>query len=164
MRSLILLAILLSSTATAANSPDTLSLLKTWPKWTSITQSESLSGADDDNHYTISFCPDGQTCDVFQAKPAELKRLADYAYLYALYAAKYEDDTGQLEPVIAKGQQDGSGQALLKFYNKDEKCKTGDKQAACILQSILKSAGIKRYSSNGDEGGTFYSLEEGGPE
>ncbi len=155
-----------------AGRPDTLSLLKQWPDWTAITQSESLSGADEDNHYMIAFCPDGQTCDIFQAKLAALKPLADYAYLYALYVGKYtvpvsvviKGGEEQVYPPIKQALQDGSGQALLDFYNKDAKCPAGDKQVACILQSLLKSAGIKRYSSNGDEGATFYTLEEGGTE
>ena len=136
----------------AGGPPDSLALLKAHPEFAEITKITNLNA--DTAVVRISLCRSKRqavNCEMFESRAAHSGQLADYVYLFAVYAGKYDKSVsaksskGPAHGLLQDAADHGYGQVLLNEYTGKFDCKQSKDTRGCILHQLFKSAQIQRY-------------------
>ena len=130
--------------AVEAEKPDSIAIMKEYGDLLDITKRTDLNGGG--TQYRVMLCRDNVlNCDMYEAEQDELTELADYAYLYTVYARYFKKDTAIIKALRAEAKQKGYGDRLLKPYSEKYKCEHRKDPALCTFGKMSKAIPIQRY-------------------
>jgi hypothetical protein len=133
-----------SATVADAGKPDSVAILKRYGDLLDISKRTGLNGGG--IQYRVMLCRDAiLNCDMYQAGQDKLTELADYAYLYTVYARYFKKSTPVISSLREEAKQKEYGEQLLKAYSEKYKCVHSKEPARCTFERMSKAIPIQRF-------------------
>lgn len=145
----------------ADDKPDTLALMKQYPKFVEAIRTTDLNTRESTLRLTLCRSRD-ENCESFDADSKQADTLADYVYLCAVYDndcrhGEHAKTRGKnADALIQEAKDKGYGQALLDHYSAEYDCGQAKDIAACVLHKLFTAARVHRTIAEGDRDSVYY--------